>query len=480
VSRPLHWSPSSTDRDREEMLRVIGVHDPLELFSDVPAELLLERPPSVGFGGLLSEWELETIVEGLMERNVAYLDPPPFLGAGWCPHLVPALVDYIISRPEFMTAYTPYQPEINQGVLQALFEYQSMVADLLEMDVVNASMYDGSTALAESLLMALRVTRRRKIVVPGNMNPWYRRVVETWLGGRGVRLYVASVDGETGTVSVDVVERVVDDDTAAVYVENPSFLGTFDENIEYIGEIAHKRGALFIVGFEPLSLGIFKPPGAYGADIAVGEGQPLGLGLNYGGPGLGILAIRDDRRLLRQMPGRIVGATRDSSGNMAFTLILQAREQHIRREKATSNITTNEALMAIAAAVYLALLGGEGLRRLARSIWLRSHYLARRLSEIDGVDAPLFSSEFFKEFTAAFPCSYETIRARLKRHGILAGLALQSYGRLHGDRLLASLPRGASLFCVTELHSKRHIDRLVSLISRVVEDECRRGGMEAG
>ncbi len=458
-SRPIHWAPSSSDRDRSRALSVMGISDVFELYRDVPHNLILDEPPRVGFGKILSEWELRLTVEKFLSKNTVYIDPPPFLGGGWCPHLVPALVDYIISRPEFLTAYTPYQAEINQGLMQALFEYQSLIADLVELDVVNASMYDGSTAVAEAFLMALRVTKRRKILVPEHMHPEYRRVVETWLYGKNALLVPVKYDEHTGRVSLDDLESKIDNETAAVYVENPSFLGSIEEDVEAMADAAHKKGALFIVKFEPISLGLLKPPGRYGADIAVAEGQPLGSGLNYGGPGLGIFAVRWDRKLVRQMPGRIIGLTRDAEGRRAFAMILQTREQHIRREKATSNITTNEALMAVAAAVYLTLLGGRGLRDLAQSIWLRSHYLAKRLSEV-GVKAPVFESEFFKEFTARFPKQYKAIHVELKKRGILGGLSLDRYWPEKSNECL---------FCVTELHSMKHIDKLVEAISEVIK-----------
>jgi len=447
------WAPGV--RERERMLRAIGVSDAMELYRDVPRNLLLSEAPRIGFGSPLSEWELRRLWEDLMGRVRMYIDPPPFMGGGWCPHFVPALVWAVIGRSEFYSAYTPYQPEINQGLLQALFEYQSLIADLVELDVVNASMYDGSTAAAEALMMAMRVTRRRKIVVVGSVHPEYMEVIRTWLSGRGARIVEVPPRGDTGLADVEQAEKTVDGETAAVYMENPGFNGALDPEPETLAEVAHRRGALFVVRFEPLSLGIVKPPGRYGADIAVAEGQPLGLGMNYGGPGLGVFAVRWDRRLVRQMPGRLIGLTRDAEGRRAFTMILQTREQHIRREKATSNITTNEALMAIAAAVYLSLLGGAGLRELARSIWLRSHYLAKRLAGLDGVSAPVFNAEFFKEFTVEFPTDYLKVHSELKRRGLLGGLPLERFGM--GER--------RALFCATELHSRRDIDRLVDAIA---------------
>lgn len=456
--RPVAWAPSSREDERREMLRRMGLEDPMQLYRDVPRELLLEEPPRVGLGRLLSEAELRSLAERLLARNRVYSDPPPMVGGGWCPHYVPALVDYIVSRPELFSAYTPYQAEINQGLLQALFEYQSLVADLVELDIVNASMYDGSTAAAEALLMAMRVTRRRRIVLAGDVSPLRRRVVETWLYGKAAEIVRVKPDPETMDVDIAELEKAVDSSTAAVYIESPGFSGALSREVEAAADIAHKRGALLVMGFEPLSLGIVKPPGRLGADIAVAEGQPLGLHMNYGGPGLGVFAIRYDRRLLRQMPGRLIGLTRDAKGERAFTMILQTREQHIRREKATSNITTNEALMAVAAAVYLTLLGGEGLRALARSIWLRSHYLARLLTR-NGVEAPTYSSEFFKEFTVNLGRRSRCVYEKGKREGYLLGLDVSGYG----------YPQGWRLLCVTELHSRRHLERAASIIADAME-----------
>jgi glycine dehydrogenase subunit 1 len=454
--RLVRWLPGILQRDR--MLKAIGVQHVLDLYRDVPDKLLLHEPPLVGYGEPLSEEELRRIALSLHQRDRVYRSPPPFTGGGWCPHLVPAVIDCLVSRGEFLTAYTPYQPEINQGLLQAMFEYQSLIADLVELEIVNASLYDGSTAVAEAALMALRVTRRKRIVVSEGLHPEYLEVLRTWLYGKDVDIRVARLDAEAGTTQLDSLEKLVDGDTAAVIIASPNFFGAI-EDVEAAVDRAHSHGALLVHVFEPLSLGLLPPPGRFGADIAVAEGQPLGLGLNYGGPGLGVFAARWDRKLIRQMPGRIIGLTRDAEGRRAFTMILQAREQHIRREKATSNITTNEALMAVRAAIYLSLLGGQGLRRLARSIWLRSHYLARRLSE-EGVEAPAYTSEFFKEFTARFPAEYGPLYEKLAREGLLAGLPLARY---YPQR------RRDALFCATELHSRRDIDLLVEKISETLQ-----------
>ena len=459
------WLPNSPEDLKKTMLEEIGVHDPLELYRDVPREVLLKRSLNVGLGRSLSEIEVKRYVEKLLSKNKVFMDPPPFMGGGVCVHHVPSAIKWIISRSEFLTAYTPYQAEISQGLLQTLFEYQSLVADLLEMDVVNASMYDGSTSVAEAFLMAIRVKHKNRIVVPETMNPQHLEVARTWVQGKNISIEEVKVDRETGFIDLeDLKNKLSKQDVAGVYMEYPSFLGVIDENISSVGEIAHDYDSLFIVGFEPLSLGILEPPGKIGADIAVGEGQPLGIGLNYGGPYLGIFATRWDRRLVRQMPGRLIGITEDIEGNRAFAMILQSREQHIRRERATSNITTNEALMAIAAAVYLSLLGREGLVKLAEHIALKAAYTARKLAEITGVKAPALNSKHFKEFSASFPVPYNGLHRYLLEHGVLGGYYI-------GDKF--SWLGESALFCITEVHSLDDIRILIDLIEEYV---TRHGG----
>ncbi len=454
------WLPNSPERLRKDMLNEIGVEDPLELYSDIPREVLLNRSLRIGLGKSLSEVEVKRYLEKILSKNKVFVNPPPFMGGGVCVHYVPSAVKWIINRSEFLTAYTPYQAEISQGLLQALFEYQSLVADLLEMDVVNASMYDGSTSVAEAFLMAVRVTRKNRILVPETMNPQYLEVAETWIQGKNIVIDKILVDKATGFLDLeDLKKKLAGKDVAGVYVEYPSFLGVIDENIEDAGEITHDYGSLFIIGFEPLSLGILKPPGELGADIAVGEGQPLGIGLNYGGPYLGIFATRWDRKLVRQMPGRLIGLTEDIEGKRAFAMILQSREQHIRREKATSNITTNEALMAIAAAVYLSLLGREGLVKLAEHIALKAAYTARKLNNITGVKAPVLESKHFKEFTVRFPVPYNGLYKYLLEHGVLGGYYI-------GDRY--PWLEETALFCVTEMHSLDDIKFLIELIEEYI------------
>lgn len=454
------WLPNSTPKILKEMLEAIGVESPEELFSDIPEELRLKKPLNVGAGHPLSEAEVAEDLEEKASKTLSCKDLLCFAG-GLAYHYVPVAIRAIISRSEFYTSYTPYQPEISQGVLQALFEYQSLMAELLEMDVVNASMYDGSTALAEAFLMAVRVTRRSKVLVPGTMNPDYLRVVETITRPHGVKVERIGFNRRTGLMDLDDLKAKVGG-AAAVYVEVPSFLGPIEEQLDEISDITHASNALLVVGVDPISLGVLRPPGDYGADIVVGEGQPLGLGLNYGGPLLGIFAVRGDMKLIRQMPGRLIGMTTTLDGSQrGFTMILQTREQHIRREKATSNICTNEALCAITAAVYLSLLGPHGLRRLGEEIITRSHYAASKINELDGYEAPALKSSFFKQFVVrALKTEASKVRDSLLRRGVLVGPVV--------TRDFSWLGESFAL-CVTEVHSRKDIDFLVESLEEVVK-----------
>ena len=463
-----HWAPSAGRGELRRMLEALGIESVDELYRDIPVEARYEGWDQlpVGEGRVLREAEAAERVERLLSRNRVYRDPPPFLGGGAWVHYVPLAVRYVIERGEFLTSYTPYQAEASQGLLQALFEYQSLIADLYEMDVVNSSLYEGGSAAGEAALMALRVNRgRRRILVAETVNPMRLEAMENYVSGKGVVERVP-VDPETGSVRLDALEeRLRSGDVAAVYIEYPSYIGVVDENLEAAGEAAHKHGALYVLGADPLAVALYKPPGRLGADIAVGDGQPLGLGLNYGGPSLGIMATRFEARLVRQMPGRIVGLTRDSEGRRAFALILQTREQHIRRARATSNITTNEALMAIAAAAYLALHGGHGLREVAETIWYKTRYAAKRLSEA-GLQAPAHSGEYWRDILVAAPAGFRVVQERLAEKGILVGPPVEGATPWLGP--------GHGLVAVTEMHSRRHIDALAEAVGEVLE------GVQAG
>lgn len=459
------WIPSSAPGQIDKMLKSIGITSVEDLFRDIPPELKISREKwerlNIGLGRPVSEIEARRLVERKISKNIK-LRVPPFMGGGIYPHYVPPVVKYIISRGEFLTSYTPYQAEISQGLMQALFEYQSLIAELLDMDVVNASMYDQGSALAEAVLMALRVNKgRKKVLIPANMNPFHKKVLETYIAPHNVKLIKIPYDQESGTVDIEKVKELVDGETAAVYLQYPNFFGVIEPRVKEVGEIAHDRGALFITGIYPIALGLLRPPGELGADIAVGEGQSLGLGMNFGGPHLGIFAVRFDMNLIRQMPGRIIGITETVGGERAFAMVLQTREQHIRRERATSNICTNEALMAIASAVYLSLLGKKGIVKIAELNYYRAHYAWRKMKEI-GLKVDLFNEDFFNEFPVSFNeiKPYREVHDRLLERGIHGGLYI-------GD-LYPELGEVA-LYAFTELHFKEDIDLLIDTLGEILD-----------
>lgn len=459
------WIPTLTEEQVSEALKTIGVESVEDLFSDIPEEVRVSPDLwdklEIGVGRPISEIEARRIVEGKLSKNVK-LKVPPFLGGGAYPHYVPPLVKYIVSRGEFLTAYTPYQAEISQGLMQAIFEYQSLMAELLDMEVVNASMYDWSSAAAEAILMALRVNKgRKRVVLPLNANPLHRKVIETYLSPHGVEIAYVPYDRERGGVDLEALKEAVDRDTAAVYLQYPNFFGIVESEARAVGEIAHDRGALFITGVYPIALGLLKPPGELGADIAVGEGQPFGLGLNFGGPYLGLFATRYDSNLVRQMPGRLIGLAESVGGERAFAMILQTREQHIRRERATSNICTNEALVAIAAAVYLSMLGKSGIKKLAEVNYYRAHYAFKRMRDI-GLNAGLFREDFFNEFPVSFSSKYSVVHEKLLKLGIHGGLYIGNYYPELGE---------TALYAFTELHSKEDIDSLIRALEAILRGE---------
>jgi len=455
------YIPNSAPKIREGMLREIGARDVQALFADIPESI--RKDSTLRLPGSRSEMETSVQVSGLLSTNVSTRDVVSFLGGGVWPHYVPAAVDEIVSRSEFITSYTPYQPEISQGMLQALFEYQSMVAELMGMEFANSSLYDWATALGEAARMASRVTGRDEFLVPHYVQPDRLRTLKTFCEPAGIEIVEIGQDRRTGSVLQDDLQRKVSSKVAGVYIENPSYLGFLEPNAKRIGEIAHEKGALFIIGADPVSLGLFASPGELNADIAVGEGQPLGNHMNYGGPLLGLFACRGDR-LLRQMPGHLIGMTTTKDGkSKAFTMVLQTREQHIRREKASSNICTNEALCAVAAAAYLALMGPRGLERLCKSILANSSYAMRQLKKLDGLNVPQFEAQHFKEFTIGFDktgLAASHVNAKLLQRGIQGGICLHDQFPELGQ---------SALYCVTELHTRESIDRLVEAMKVILE-----------
>ncbi|MBI4514142.1 MAG: aminomethyl-transferring glycine dehydrogenase subunit GcvPA [Gemmatimonadetes bacterium] len=440
-----------SDADRADMMRVAGVRSVEELFADIPEKFRLPEP--LDLPEPLSEWEAVRLLQRLAAQNVGI--DACFAGAGMYDHHTPAALDHVLRRSEFTTAYTPYQAEVSQGTLQVIYEFQTMVCELLGMEVANASMYDGASACAEAALMARSIQRGRSaIVVSAALHPHYRTVLRTY--GRGARLELMEVPwAEDGRTDLDELRRRVDERTAAVILQNPNFFGVVEELDTGIA-VAHDRGALAIAVTDPIACAILRSPGECGADIAVAEGQPLGIPLSFGGPALGLLASRE--KFVRQMPGRIAGATVDADGRRSYVLALQTREQHIRREKATSNICTNQGLLALAATLYMALVGREGLRQVAETSAQNAHYAFERAQELTTV-TPLFPrSPFVREF--ALRTTRDDSRTIIERglaKGILAGVSLSRFPNLNvADGLLVAF---------TEKHSRSDIDRWIEVLS---------------
>ena len=435
----------NTDDDTREMLRAIGLETLDQLFDAIPDAYRLDRPLDVP--GALTEPELTRHIGVLASRNRSIEERPCFLGGGAYDHFVPAAVDQLAGRGEFFTAYTPYQAEASQGTLQAVFEYQTLIAQLTEMDVSNASLYDGGSAVAEAILMALSVGNRHgRIVTSDAVHPEYRATASTFLETLDPEL--VTVPSRGGRTPLDALAAAITDDTAAVVLQQPNVFGQLEE-IEPLVDAIHERGALAIVSVDPTSLGLLRRPGSYGADIVTAEGQGLGNHLAYGGPYLGILACRES--YVRKMPGRLVGQTTDRKGRRCFVLTLQTREQHIRREKATSNICTNQGLLALRASIYLALMGPRGLREVAELSTRKAHYAADRLAEVPGLSIA-FDGPFFKEFVVRCPGKDPAaLLAEVGRRGFHGGIAL---GRWYPE--LAD----AILVAVTEKRTKDEIDAL--------------------
>lgn len=444
------------------MLSSLGLKSVDELFKDIPEEALFKGKLMIDQAK--GQLEVERKIKDALSIDRVHPAYPCFLGGGIWLHYVPAAVSHIISRSEFYTSYTPYQPEVSQGVLQALFEYQSLICELGKMDAANASMYDWPTAAAEAARMAMRVTKKRKIIASSAAGFERRKVIQTYIEPAGGKLIEVPFEAKSGETDILALERAAaEKDAAAIYIEQPNFFGVIETRIREFSDIAKRSGAMFIVGVEPTSLGILEPPGNYGADIMVGEGQPLGITMSYGGPSLGIFAVKGELNIIRQMPGRIIGMTEEKKGGgRGFVMVLQTREQHIRREKATSNICTNQALMAIAAASYLALLGREGLIRLAKTIVSNSHYVSRRIAETGKYISPFFESEFYSDFTFARKgegAKGEQLFEELAKRGVHAALPLEwFYNEL----------KEVNMISVTEAHNRRDVEILLKALDEVI------------
>ncbi|MDH4223209.1 MAG: aminomethyl-transferring glycine dehydrogenase subunit GcvPA [candidate division Zixibacteria bacterium] len=442
----------NTEGDLKIMLKKLGVDDFNELIGAIPESLRLKG--KLKLPERLSELELKNLLSGLAKENKNTDSIISFLGGGAYDHFIPSVINHILLRSEFYTAYTPYQPEVSQGTLQSIYEYQSMICQLTGMEVSNASMYDGASAVAEAALLSIAETGRKEILVSAGLNPNYLKVLNTYCERGGIK--IRKIDLEDGITDYKLLGEKISAKTAGVILQSPNFFGLIENGEEIVGK-THPAGALLIMVCDPISLAILKTPGEYGADIAVGEGQALGNNLNFGGPFLGYFACR--KSLVRRMPGRIVGATVDSNGKRGFVLVLQTREQHIRREKATSNICTNEALCALAAAIYLSLLGKNGLKKVAELCLQKSHYAAQQISRIDGFKIK-FKKPFFKEFVIEAPLPAKRIIKLLLKKNIFAGIDLSTF-----DRKL----RNCLMISVTEKRSKEEIDYLVDCLKRLIE-----------
>ncbi len=440
----------NTPQDQQDMLEAIGVSSIEELFDQIPPEVRLERP--LDLAPAHCEMELSQHLSNLASHNLHAANSVCFLGGGSYDHFVPAVVDAIASRGEFYTSYTPYQPEVSQGNLQVMFEYQTLICQLTGMDVSNASLYDGGNAAAEAVLMAMSATKRnRKVVVPASVHPEYRQILETYLASLDTEL--VTVPADDGATALAALEAAVDEDTACVLVQHPNFFGSVEQT-EDIAHIAHQKGALLIVAFDPISLGLLKRPGDCGADIAVAEGQSLGTPMQYGGPYLGIMACRE--KFVRRLPGRIGGETVDRRGRRCWVLTLQTREQHIRREKATSNICTNQGLFALRAAIYLATLGPQGLRETAELCVQKANYARQQIMQSDRF-ADAFSLPTFKEFVVRDQNNQvASMLQDAANQGILAGIPLQKWYPDLSDCFLVT---------VTEQRTKQQIDALANCLA---------------
>jgi len=457
-----------TQTDIREMLKVIGASSIDELFRSIPAELKLKSP--LKLPEPLCERDITRRMGELAARNLSTDKASVFLGAGCYHHFIPAVVDHLAGRSEFYTAYTPYQAEASQGILQAFFEYQTMICELTNMDVANASLYDGATALAEAILMSLAVTRKKKVILANTIHPEYREVVKTYL--KDLDIIVTEIKDAEGVVDLKTLREAMNDDIACVAFQSPNFFGIIEDG-DSVSEIVHAKKALLISVVNPISLGLLKPPGDYNADIVCGEGQVLGNPMSFGGPHLGFFATRQE--YVRKMPGRLVGETVDAvpnevaqtaslrdpdrsvgKGKRGFVLTLSTREQHIRREKATSNICTNEGLCALRAAIYLSALGKQGIKEVAQQCLAKAHYIQDKISRLKGFKL-LYNKPFFNEFVVQCSKPPFQINKKLLKAGIIGGLDINPY--------YPGL-KNVMLWCATEMNTKEDIDKLIKTLSK--------------
>lgn len=448
----MRYSPN-TKQDKLEMLKSMGYESIDELFQDIPEEIRKKANLDVGNG--MSEYELKKHVGRIASHNKSLDDLVSFLGAGTYEHYIPSFVDQLLLRSEFYTAYTPYQPEISQGTLQAIFEYQSLVCELTGMEGANASVYDGASAAAEAASMAVSATRRTKVLYSKGLHPEYIQTIETY--GWVQNLEVVGIEMVDGTTSIEEVKKNLNKDVACIIVQYPNFFGCI-EDLQKIAQVAHSQQALLIVvNNAPVSLGLLKTPGELGADIVAGEGQSFGNHVAFGGPHLGFLATTE--KYIRRLPGRIVGKTKDVDGKLGFVLTLQAREQHIRREKASSNICSNQALCALAATMTMCAIGKEGLREMAETNLQKAHYAYKKLTSIKGIESVYPEKSFFNEFVLKTPVPAASVISALSKEGILPGVDLGKFDASMDNHLL---------ICVTELKTKNEIDLFAERLEGLV------------
>ncbi|MFH1255895.1 MAG: aminomethyl-transferring glycine dehydrogenase subunit GcvPA [Candidatus Diapherotrites archaeon] len=441
---------SNTEKQRQEMLKSIGVKSIDELFADVPKQKILKK--QLNLPSALSEKELLEELSSIAAKNANARTHKYFIGAGLYNRFIPSIVPHLVFRSEFYTSYTPYQAEASQGMLQAIYEFQSLVCSLTGMDAANASMYDGATALAEAVIMAKNISEKKEVLVAANIHPEYRAVLETYCWANSLAVKEIEFDNKKGTVSIEKLKKEISENTACFISQSPNFFGCI-EDLAAIEKIVHAKKALFIVSVvEPSSLGLLEAPGTLGADIVVAEGQSLGSTLNFGGPGVGWMATKEE--FLRHLPGRICGETVDLEGKRGFILTLQAREQHIRREKAASNICTNQALVALANTVYLSALGKSGFKRLAEINLQLAHYLAGELRKTRKAEL-VFSAPFYNEFVVMVKESADRFQKKLEEKGFIAGVPL-------GENFKGM--ENCLLLCATEMNSREQIDELIAIV----------------
>lgn len=442
-----------TKREEKDMLDLLEIDEVEQLFEDIPEEVRVELDMPEG----LTEMELMSKVKNKLKKN--HMESSSFLGAGIYEHFIPSAVQEIIGKSEFYTSYTPYQAEISQGMLRALFEYQSLIAELTGLGAVNTSMYDHSTALAEAVLMSTRINRKGDtFLMPKNTHWDHDPILKNYLRGKDIDMKLVDHD-DKGQIDIEDLKEKIGDDTIGFYVGSPNIFGILEEEVDTFKDLREDNGCVMVVGTNPLILSLMKPPGEWGADIVVGDSQPLGIPMAYGGPSVGMFSCR--KKHIRRMPGRIIGETEDSQGKRAYCMTLQTREQHIRRERATSNICTNQALMALASAVFTFIQGSTGLERLAKENYEKAHDVARRINELEGFEAPYFKSEFFNEFTVKTPMDSDSLYGECQKRDVLPGVPLDKKEKF------SSLP-SSMLTAVTETKTEKEIEKLIVALKEVV------------